>query len=63
MPGVGFDGDVVFEQGAGFNATIESLFQWRLLALSRRSIVAAEELVSDWGQNRQTLDRPGKPQR
>ena len=39
IPGVGFDGDVVFEQSAGFGASVESFFSWRFLALSRRSMV------------------------
>jgi len=40
IPGVGFDGDMVFEQGTGFGATVESFFELALLGLSRRSMVA-----------------------
>ena len=27
VPGVGFDGNMVFEQGAGFGAPVESVFE------------------------------------
>ena len=32
IPGVGFDGNLVFEQSAGFGAPVESVLSWRFLA-------------------------------
>ena len=66
IPGIGFDWDVVLEQGAGFGASVETLFQLALFGLESPvdgSGTDREELVLNLGRNRQALDRPGEPQR
>ena len=36
IPGVGFDGDVMFEQSAGFGASVESVFELAFFGLGPR---------------------------
>ena len=66
IPGVGFDGNVVFEQRARFGAPVESLFQLALFGLESPvdgSGADREELLLNLSQDRQALDGPREPQR
>lgn len=46
IPGIGFDRDVVFEQGAGFGAPVEAFLSWCFLGFKRRSMVAGLIIVN-----------------
>ena len=65
IPGVGFDGNMVLEQRAGFGAPVETLFQLALLGLEAAvdgSGTDREELLLGWLRDRQALDGPRQPQ-
>ena len=62
IPEVGLDGNVVFEQSAGFGAPVEALFQLALFGLKSSvhgSGADREELLLDFGRDPQALDGPG----
>src|SRR5207237_1530649 len=63
VPGIGFDGDMVFEQGAGFGAPVESFFELALFGLEPAvdgGGTDRQKLLLCLGRERQALDGPGQ---
>ena len=66
VPGVGFDRDVMFEQGAGFGVPVEVFFELTLFG-PQASVDGGrtdlEQLLLGLGREREALDCPWQPQR
>lgn len=66
LPGVGFDGNMMFEQRAGFGASVESLLELALFGLESAvdgSGTDRDKLLLRFGRDRQALDGPREPSR
>ena len=64
IPGVGFDGDVMFEQSAGFGASVESVFELAFFGLEPPvdgGGADREQLLLGLGRDSEALLGPREP--